>query len=299
MPNWQEISKEKSNLGSTNDIIRRKYLNEYYELTGRNVIAYYSGWLQKTYVREVGINDSDKEGFMCTVNNLDRSKGLDLFLHTPGGEIAATESIVDYLRKMFGPNIRAIIPQIAMSAGTMIACSCESIVMGKHSNLGPIDPQIGGLPAHGILEEFERAFNDISENDSKIPVWQPIIANYSPTLIGECEKAIDWSEEIVKEWLLSGMFREEEDAEEKADNIIRELGSHALTKSHDRHIHAEKCSELGLKIEELESDQKYQDSVLSVHHAFILTLSHTNAYKIIENHLGTAFISNAPRPQRG
>jgi ClpP class serine protease len=45
--------------------------------------------------------------------------------------MAATESIVDYLRKMFGTNIRAIILQIAMSSGTMIACSCK-IQRDKH-----------------------------------------------------------------------------------------------------------------------------------------------------------------------
>lgn len=43
------------------------------------------------------INDKDKAAFMLNVHGLDRSKGLDLILHTPGGDLAATESIVDYL----------------------------------------------------------------------------------------------------------------------------------------------------------------------------------------------------------
>jgi ClpP class serine protease len=95
-------------------------------LTDRNVIAYYSGWLQKGYLEQQGIrgfevNDDDKNGFMATIHQLDRSKGLDLLLHTPGGDTAATESLVDYLRSMFGTDIRAIVPQLAMSAGTMIA----------------------------------------------------------------------------------------------------------------------------------------------------------------------------------
>jgi ClpP class serine protease len=75
---------------------------------------------------------------------MDRSKGLDLILHTPGGDMAATESLVDYLRQMFGKDIRAIVPQIAMSGGTMIALAWKEILMGKHSNLGPIDPQFSG-----------------------------------------------------------------------------------------------------------------------------------------------------------
>lgn len=112
---------------------------------------YYFGWLQKN-VPGTEVNDSDKTGLMTVVNKLDRTKGLDLILHTPGGLTAATESIVDYLHSMFGNDIRAIVPQLAMSAGTMIACSCKSILMGKQSNLGPIDPQLGSIPAHGLRE---------------------------------------------------------------------------------------------------------------------------------------------------
>lgn len=132
--------------------------------------VYYSGWLQKQGISGLGINDNDKNGFMTTIHDLDRSKGLDLILHTPGGESAATESLVDYLRKMFGTDIRAIVPQLALSAGTMIACSCKSIVMGKQSSLGPIDPQLSGIPAHGIIEEFKQALEECKGNQIKIPL---------------------------------------------------------------------------------------------------------------------------------
>ncbi len=294
MPNWNQVLDELKSSGSTHDIIRRKYLEKLSEITGRNIIVYYSGWLQKQDAPSLGINDNDKNGFMATIDGLDRSKGLDLILHTPGGETAATESLVDYLRKMFDTNIRAIVPQLALSAGTMIACACDSIIMGKQSSLGPIDPQLSGLPANGIIEEFEQAFKECKADPIKIPLWQPIIAKYTPTLIGEAQKAISWSEEMVKEWLITGMLRETEDKEAKADNIIKELGDHALTKSHARHLSASKCKEIGLKIKMLEDDQKLQDAVLTVHHACIHTLSATLASKIIENHKGTAFIQTAP-----
>lgn len=156
MANWNELLQEINTSGSTHDLIRRKYLRQLHEVTHRNVIAYYSGWLEKPNAPNLQINDADKNGIMNAIHQLDRPNGLDLILHTPGGETAATESIVDYLRSIFGTNIRAIVPQLAMSAGTMIACACKAIVMGKHSSLGPIDPQIMGLAAHGILEEFQR-----------------------------------------------------------------------------------------------------------------------------------------------
>ena len=294
MPNWNQVLDELKSSGSTHDIIRRKYLEKLHEITGRNIIIYYSGWLQKQGAPGLGINDNDKNGFMATIDGLDRSKGLDLILHTPGGETGATESLVDYLRKMFGNDIRAIVPQLALSAGTMIACACDSILMGKQSSLGPIDPQLNGLSANGIIEEFKQAFNECKGDPVKIPLWQPIIAKYTPTLIGESQKAISWSEKMVKEWLITGMLRKTEDKETKADKIIKELGDHTLTKSHTRHLSASKCNDIGLKIKMFEDNQEFQDAVLTVHHACIHTLSATPASKIIENHRGTAFIQTVP-----
>ena len=292
MPNWNKILNEINTAGSTYDVIRKKYLQKLYKITGRNIIIYYSGWLQKPNAPDVQVNDADKNGFMTVIHKLDRKKGLDLLLHTPGGETSAMESLVDYLRSMFDTNIRAIIPQLALSAGTMIACACKEIIMGKHSSLGPIDPQFKGIPAHGVVEEFNRAYKEIKTDPAKAYVWQPIISKYSPTLIGECEKAIEWSEEMVKEWLLSGMLKDVEDAENVVKNIIKELGDHALNKSHARHLSAEKCKEIGLKVVQLEDDDILQDAVLSVHHSCIHTLSATNAFKIIENHNGVAFIQS-------
>lgn len=180
MPSWDDILTELRVMGSPHDVVRRKYLKALHEYTGRNVIIYYSAWLQKGGLPGLQLNDADKNGFMTAIHNLDRSRGLDLVLHTPGGETASTESLVDYLREMFGSNIRAIVPQLAMSAGTMIACACQEIIMGKHSNLGPIDPQYAGIPAHGVCEEFSRAKKEIADNPATIPVWQPIIARPRP-----------------------------------------------------------------------------------------------------------------------
>lgn len=290
MPNWKEILDELHAAGSQYDIIRRKYLERLANITGRNTIIYYSGWLQKPGLPGTEVNDNDKNGFMNAIYGLDCNKGLDLILHTPGGESAATESLVDYLHSIFGYNIRAIIPQLALSAGTMIACGCKEIIMGQHSSLGPIDPQLRGLPAHGVVEEFERASIEIKNDPSKIPIWQPIIAKYSPAFIGECEKAIAWSNEMVTEWLINGMFSGKKRVKALAGKVLKELADHALTKSHSRHLSVSRCKQIGLNVKLLEDNPEFQDAVLSVHHACMHTLSATGAYKIIENQEGQAFI---------
>ncbi len=294
MPNWSSLLKEINQLGSPHDILRRKYVKSLSKYTGRNTICYYSGWLQKPDIGTLlSVNDNDKNGLMTTINKLDVSKGLDLILHTPGGDTAATESIVDYLWQKFDGDIRCFVPQMAMSAGTMIACSCKEIWMGKQSSLGPVDPQFGGIPAHGVLEEFKKAYDEIVNDPRTIPIWQPVISKYSPAFIGECEKAVKWSSSLVEEWLGRNMLKEEENKEELIESILTELIDHSVSYAHNRHLSNIKCKELGLNIKELESDQKLQDRVLSIHHIYTHTLGSTSAFKIIENNLGIAYIQLA------
>jgi hypothetical protein len=306
MPNWtdvlNEINQVKAQIASTSplDLVRRRYLAELSKYTGRNTIAYYSAWLHRgPNTPNLAINDSDKNAFMATVHGMDRSKGLDLILHTPGGSVAATESLVDYLRKMFGTNIRAIVPQIAMSAGTMMACACREIIMGKQSNLGPIDPQMNGMPATGILREFEQAFHEIKRDPARISLWQVIIGKYHPTFLLQCKNAIDWSKTVVEEWLRTGMFEGDRQAKRKAAAIVRALTDDDVMKNHGRHVHVDQCRALKMCIVDLESDQQLQDLVLTVHHAFMQTLSEAGAVtKIVENDRGIAHVSNFATAQQ-
>lgn len=276
------------------DTVRGKYLKLVAAKTGRNTIAYYSGWLQKSGHEGVILNDKDKSAFMANIHRMDRTRGLDLILHTPGGEIAATESLVDYLFSMFGNDIRAIIPQLSMSAGTMIALSCKEIMMGKQSNLGPIDPQMGGIACQAVIDEFETAKKDVRENPNSAALWQVIIAKYHPTFIGSCRYAIEWSEQLVHEWLMRNMCgRNKTDA----DRILREFSDHSKNKSHSRHISKDQCKAVGVKVIDMESDQDLQDLILTTHHAFMHAFNHSQATKIVENDLGMIYVEQAkPQP---
>ncbi len=118
MSNWNQILQEindeavRKSLDAQHavDTIRRKYLRSLSDHTSRNTIAYYSGFLSKPGILGIEINDEDKNGLMMAIHGLDRQEGLDLILHTPGGSIAAAESMVDYLKRMFGKDIRAVVP---------------------------------------------------------------------------------------------------------------------------------------------------------------------------------------------
>ncbi|EQD24014.1 MAG: hypothetical protein D084_Lepto4C00627G0006 [Leptospirillum sp. Group IV 'UBA BS'] len=304
MPTWtrvlEEINAKKISGFQAVDEVRRHYLGKLHEYTTRNVVAYYSGWLSRPpQTPNLSIGDEDKNGFMTAVHGLDRSLGLDLILHTPGGDIAATESIVDYLWTMFDKDVNVIVPQLAMSAGTMIACSAQKIIMGKESNLGPIDPQLGGVAAQAVLDEFQMAVESIKRDPATIPLWQAIIGKYHPTFLYECLQSIEWSRSMVKEWLKNNMFfnENEKNREKKSQNVLKEIADHSNTKTHSRHFSMKKCLEIDLNIVELEKDNELQDLVLTVHHAYMHTFSQSGAVKIIENHKGvaTVLLGNAPQ----
>lgn len=296
MPSWSEVQQEIFNLHTQGDkdpirTVRCKYIQALTQRTGRTTIVYYSGWLSAAaFLPSHVINDDDKSGFMQAAHKVAHTSGLDLVLHTPGGSVTAAESIVDYLLKSFNDDIRVIVPQIAMSAGTMIACASRQILMGRQSNLGPIDPQVNGLPAYDVLSEFDRAVKDSAANPGAAQMWQTIIGKYHPTFLSSCEHSIALSKEIVQRWLQEKMFEGEADAAARAAQIVDSLSSRDGNREHGRHIHAERCKSIGLKVAALEDDQELQDLVLTVHHACTQTLAQQNAAKLIENNLGACYM---------
>lgn len=291
MANWSDLLNEMKSQGSPLDNIRRKYIRELADYTNRNVICYYSNFLSNNNHPDTGINDKDMNGFMTAIHKLDKQKGLDLILHTPGGEVAATEAIGNYLLDFFHGDIRVFIPQMAMSGGTMLSCISKEIYMGKHSSIGPIDPQFGGTPAYGVIQEFENARNEIASNPNLIPLWSTIISKYPPAMVGQCYKAIELSKELVKTWLEKGnMFLEDADKNKKIEEILTFLNNNEYTKLHSRHIGYEKAKQIGLNVIALEDDNDLQDKVLSVHHCYMHVFDNSPAIKIIENNIGGATV---------
>lgn len=286
MPSWSEIFNNFNRTKESDRISylvkeKKQYLDEISRCTGRNVITYYSGWMQKPTAADVSINDKDMNAFMEAVYKLDKSKGVDLILHTPGGDIAATEKIIDYLHSIFKGDIRAIVPQMAMSAGSMIAVSCKEIMMGKQSCLGPFDPQIGGVACQSVLKEFEKAKEDIKQNPHALGLWQVMFAKYNPTFLVTCEQAIELSDDLADE-ILSKTFSDKT----KRKEILKAFNNNNTTKVHSRHISKEKCKSVGLNIIDMEDDQHLQDMILSLHHCYMIYLEQTIVTKIVENNIG-------------
>jgi hypothetical protein len=307
MPTWGEILTEIGTTGqllqaqglnvAAVDIVRRKYLGLLAARTNRPTILYSTAWLSNPNApaQLVSVTDDDMLGFMETVHGLP-GPNLDLILHSPGGSGTAAEQIVKYLRTKFD-HIRIIVPHMAMSAATMISSAADEITMGKHSFLGPIDPQFilqtalgpRSVPGQAILDQFDRALREAAD-PVKLRVWAPMLAQFGPDLLVTCQNMASLSEDLVSEWLKSYMFRGQADAEAKGKAVAHWLSDHSAFKTHARPISRDELIARGLTIRNLEQDQVEQDLVLSVHHATAHTFSSSPAVKIIENHLGKTYM---------
>jgi Serine dehydrogenase proteinase len=310
MPTWGGILQELKASASKGqppafDAIRRKYLIALSQYTGRAVILYSTKFAAPGHQISpelLSINDEDLQGLMEVTYGLLGNKNLDFIIHSPGGSLDAAEAIVSYLRSIFD-HIRVVVPNLAMSAATMISCAGDRIVMGKHSFLGPIDPQfilttaVGPrtVSAEAIMEQFEMAQKEC-QDPAKLGAWIPMLSQYGPDVLVKCQHACTMSKSLVQGWLEHYMFKGDSGAKRKADKIAKWLAKHRHFKSHGRHIPRTDLENKGLLIDRLEDDPKLEDLVLSIFHATNHTFNGSGVVKIIENHDGRAFVKSANLP---
>ena len=186
---------------------------------------------------------------------------------------------------------------MAMSAATMISCAANEIMMARHSFLGPIDPQLlmqSGLgpryvPAQAILDQFDRALKD-AVDPTKLRAWAPMLSQYGPDLLVTCQNLVKLSEQLVSQWLEDYMFNGQPSAKTQATAIAGWLSAHNTFLAHARPIPRDKLRAKGLVIRDFEGNQSEQDAFLSVYHAASHAFAATPCVKIVENHLGKAFI---------
>lgn len=275
----------------------QEYLRRLADHTKRDVVLYASHF--NSPQQDAGIVPEDITGFMEALHGL-RNDKLDLVIHSPGGSAEAAEQIVTYLRCKF-KHIRAIIPQSAMSAATMLCCGCDEIVMGKQSALGPIDPQFfiptqaGGrwVAGQSLVEEFNMAKAEVIQNPQAGPAWFPILSQYPPGVLQEVDNSTKLGTELVKRWLNTYMFANKE---QKGEEIASYLSNHGEHRSHARPIDRSLAVAKGLAVLELEADGVLQDLVLSVQHLVTHTFNMSPVYKIIENQDGKAFLRMSGPP---
>lgn len=156
------------------------------------------------------------------------SDHVDLLLETNGGFTDATEKICAVLRNA-KLDLRVIVPRRAKSNGTVIAFCGSTIAMGPDSELGPIDPFVGGIPADYIVKA------------------KHILAQRDPIIVQAAESAIKHTFELATYLLGTGMMQGKDDAEIRT--LVGKLATRDQYHSHGAVIDTEEARTLGLNVE--------------------------------------------------
>lgn len=195
-----------------------------------------------------------------------KKERIVVILQTSGGVVEVTERIVDIIRHTYN-EVDFLIPDYAMSAGTVLAMVGNRIFMSHSSCLGPIDPQIVRddklIPALGYLNEYE-ILKEKSRSGNLTTVEFALVDKLDLAELHECQQARELSIDLLTNWLSNYKFKDwdthsssgkkvtEKEKQERAKKIADALSDNKRWHSHARMLPRTVLSELGLKIEEME-----------------------------------------------
>jgi hypothetical protein len=261
----------------------RRALSEISQVTKRYTIGYIANIVNSNIKVPISINSDDdlpfSEMIACIPNSV---REIDIILVTPGGSAQQVAKFVDKLRPRF-EKVNFILPNMAMSAGTIFSMSGDKIYMGPNSYIGPIDPQVPNkdgifMPAQAILTLIDEIKHrgDALLKKGQNPPWTDLqlLKQMDPKEIGNAMNASNYSIELVKNFLQTYKFSSWEKHktsgnqvthEEKADSAVRIasfLCDHSQWKSHSRGITREEAwNECKLKIDHFEDTDGMEKAV--------------------------------------
>jgi len=209
-------------------------------------------------------------------------KRLVFLLNTPGGSAEAAEKMVEVIRHHY-VEVFFVVPDFALSAGTILCMSGDRIYMDYSSSLGPIDPQVWNgkdwVPALGYLDKVEALLAKAAAGQLSNAEFL-ILQGQDLALLARYEQARDLTVALLKKWLVEFKFRDwthhgsdpvkkgnlvtPEEKQERAEQIARALGDNKLWHSHGRMIGpGTLTSVLKLRINDYSADDTLRSLVRS------------------------------------
>lgn len=210
------------------------------------------------------------EALKCDGENRGR---ICIVLNTPGGSAETVEKFVEIVRYHYSEVI-FVIPDEAMSAGTIFALSGDMIYMDYTSSLGPIDPQVHNgkdwVPALGYLDQVEKMIEKSARGiltDAELVILQ----NLDLAMLSRYEQAKNLTITLLKKWLVEYKFKDWKvhakdpqkigqevtlaEKQQRAEEIATLLSDNKIWHSHGRKIGVGTLRNLlKLKIEDYSTD---------------------------------------------
>lgn len=159
----------------------------------------------------------------------DPERDLHLILDSPGGD---GETAVRLVRSAQARcrELTVIVPNQAKSAGTILLIGAHRILMGPTSDLGPVDPQFyspgegrGLYSAKDLLAAVAHAEAAIAKNPDSYPLHVSLLADVTAVMVQQARSALERSEDLVREALISNPDRNAEDVAQIAAALKEKL----------------------------------------------------------------------------
>ncbi len=206
-----------------------------------------------------------------TIERLQNRRGkIAVVLDTVGGIVEVVERMVTIIRHHYN-EVDFLVPDRAMSAGTVFVMAGDQIFMNYFSCLGPIDPQIEKdkkfVPAMSYLNQYQRFLEKAASGDLNTAELI-LLNNFDPGELYQFEQARLLSQDLLTEWLSKYKFRDwdthsstgipvtDEEKRRRAEEIARVLGDYERWRSHGRAISRDTLASdpIRLKIKRIEDN---------------------------------------------
>ena len=208
-----------------------------------------------------------------TVEQLrNRRARIAVVLDTVGGVVEVVERMVTVIRHHYN-EVYFLVPDRAMSAGTVFVMAGDQIFMSYSSCLGPIDPQIEKdgkfVPALSYLNQYKQLYEK-AESGQLNTAELVLLNNLDPGELYQFEQARQLSHDLLTNWLSTYKFKDwdthsstgapvtPEEKRERAEEIAKALSKHERWRSHGRMISRDtltlRSEGLHLKIEKIEDN---------------------------------------------
>ncbi len=228
---------------------------------------------------------------------------LFIILNTPGGSVEAVEKMAEIIRYHY-KTVNFIVPDQAMSAGTIFCMSGDNIYMDYSSSLGPIDPQVMNndgkwVPALGYLDMYERLI-DKSKDDTISGIEFARFQNIDLAELSRYEQAKALSIELLRKWLVTYKFKDWnthnssgnpvsiEEKQARAKKIGEQLIDNTKWKSHSRMISMQTLTDqLQLRIEDYSEDLDLR-SLFSQYSELVVEYMNQRNLPVLIHHLREA-----------
>jgi Serine dehydrogenase proteinase len=236
-----------------------------------------------------------------------RRSSLLVILETDGGSIETAERIADVFRHHYPKEVCFLVPNFAMSAGTVLVMSGDKIYMDYYSILGPIDPQVRNrngsfVPALGYLEKYDQLVKK-SKTPSGLSAAELafLVQKFDPAELHRFEQARDHSVDLLKKWLVQYKFKDWMKTrtkgktvtpamrEKRAADIANKLNDTKRWRSHGRGLSMEVIEkDLNLIVENFGTNSELNKNVRSYYRMlqdFLASRNHSVAVQTRERFL--------------